>query len=179
MQGDFFFHGEGEGMRICRNGEDWGEITVNEQGQNVQFHAVGQLPKYGEILRVWGLRKDAQPLLIGVAEPHENNLVIDRKMSKQYLSSLGYWPQLPETYAVGVHSPEIQQMSIQDPLIIQAKQNEQVQVYREQGRYILSCPFDKNTAFPLAFISCFCTVKDGRAQLIWDTKKGCPVWTAP
>ena len=56
-------------MRISRNGEDWGEITVQTDGQQVKFRAHGALPKYGEILRVWGIRDGAQPLLIGVAEP--------------------------------------------------------------------------------------------------------------
>lgn len=164
-------------MHICRGSDNWGEMTVQQDQQQVHFHASGAMPGYGEILRVWGMRDGAQPLLIGVAEPGENGLVVDRTMTRQYLSSLGYWPQLPEKYAAGVREPELGEQ--EDKLIAQAKKDENVHVSHEEGRDVLSCIFDKNTAFPFAFVCCYCTVKDGRAQLIWDTKKGCPLWTAP
>lgn len=167
-------------MRISRNGEDWGEITVQQDAQQVRFHARGTLPKYGEILRVWGLRDGAQPLLIGVAEPDGDALAVNRTMSRQYLASLGY-AELPERYAAGVHAPELstEQVQTDDPLVRQAMKDTTVHVCSEQGIDVLSCVFEKDHAFPLAFACCCCTVHDGRAQLRWDRKKGCPVWTAP
>lgn len=166
-------------MRISRNGEDWGEITVQTDGQQVKFRAHGALPKYGEILRVWGIRDGAQPLLIGVAEPDGDGLAVSRTMSRQYLASLGY-TELPEQYVAGVRAPELAEMPhTDDPLVRQAMQDGTVSVRREEGVDVLSCTFEKNHAFPLAFACCCCTVQGGRAQLVWDRKKGCPVWTAP
>ncbi|WP_394273521.1 hypothetical protein [Butyricicoccus sp.] len=171
-------------MRISRNGEDWGEITVRTDGQQVHFHARGTLPKYGEILRVWGMRDGAQPLLIGVAEPDGDGLAVNRTMSRQYLASLGY-AELPERYFAGIRASEIpsgthaETAQTDDPLVRQAMQDRAVSVRREEDRDVLSCAFEKNHAFPLAFACCCCTVKSGRAQLVWDRKKGCPVWTAP
>ena len=166
-------------MRVSRNGEDWGEITVQADGQKVRFHARGALPKYGEILRVWGIRDGAQPLLIGVAEPDGDGLAVVRTMSRQYLASLGY-TQLPERYIAGVRASEISELpQVDDPLVRQAMRDKAVRVRREEERDILSCIFEKDHAFPLAFACCCCTVDRGRAQLIWDRKKDCPVWTAP
>ena len=164
-------------MRIERNGECWGQMTVEEQHQQVLFRAVGTSAGYGEILRVWGLRDGAQPLLIGVAEPKEHTLCAERMMSKQYLASVGYWPELPTSYAAGMRTPELCHTQ-EDILIVRARQDKQVQTVQQEGKEILSCVFDKHTAFPLAFAACVCTVSNGRAQLVWDTKKGCPVRTA-
>lgn len=168
-------------MRISRDGTDWGEMRVEQDENRVQFHASGALPKYGEILRVWGVSSGAQPLLIGVAEPSGDGLAVERSMTKQYLSSFGYWPQLPQRYYAGVRPPDMQEdMSApDDPLVQQAMQDADVTVQEEQGIHILSCTFAKDRAFPLAFACCSCTVHDGRAQLLWDREKGCPVRTAP
>lgn len=169
-------------MRISRDGADWGEMQVEQDGQQVHFHASGALPKYGEILRVWGLRSGAQPLLIGVAEPDGGGLTIDRAMSRQYLTSLGYWPELPERYCAGVRPPTAQGdvgKNTADALIAHAMREKEVNVQRRTDVDVLSCAFDKDRAFPLVFAGCCCTVCEGRAQLIWDKKKGCPVRTAP
>lgn len=171
-------------MRISRDGAEWGEMTVREDGQKVHFRARGAPPQYGEILRVWGMRDGAQPLLIGVAEPEDGALTVARTMSRQYLASLGY-AQLPERYIAGVRASEAQAGAedgaedADDPLVRRAMRDEAVRVRREAEREILSCAFQKDRVFPLAFACCCCTVRDGRAQLIWDRKKGCPVWTAP
>ena len=166
-------------MRVIRNGGDWGSITVHAKGQRVEFDACGTLPKYGEILRVWGLRDGEQPLLIGVAEPDgDGGLRVRRTMSRQYLASLGYWPKLPERYAAGTDVSELWKKQ-EDPLLKKAMTDSAVTVREENGCTILTCAFSEDRAFPLAFAFCCCPVCDGRAQLVWDRKKGCPVWTAP
>ena len=93
-------------MEISRQQAPWGEMQLSQTETTVRFCAAGALPKYGEVLRVWGMRDDAQPLLIGVAQPDGDGLTIDRTMSKQYLSSLGYWPALPEQYVADTKPPQ-------------------------------------------------------------------------
>lgn len=163
-------------MEISRDGMRWGDMQITQQENQVVFRACGSLPKYGEILRVWGIRQGAQPLLIGVAEPDGDQLKIERTLTQQYLHSLGYWPALPEQYVAGTHPP---QPDIRDRHIRQLLQDTEVSVRREQGRMIFSCRFARDCAFPFAFIFGFCTVKDAHAQLVWDEKRDCPVWTVP
>lgn len=161
-------------MQVTKDGMPWGEIQVEQTEQQVQFHAVGTLTEYGEILRIWGMRKDAQPLLIGVAEPDGKGLKAERVMSRQYLASLGY-KELPEYYIAGTKPPVKQAC---DSLIEQAMALDSICVRQENDVYDLSCPFTGDTAFPLAFAFCCCTVKDGVATLLWDKQKDCPVQTA-
>ncbi len=165
-------------MQITRDGSVWGRMQVTEQGTQVQFHATGTLPQYGEILRVWGMRDGCQPLLIGVAEPAGAGLTVDRTMSRQYLSSLGY-DMLPEYYTAGIQPPRTENQSVRDPLLVQAMQQESVTMRKREDMLSLSCPFSADTAFPLAFIFSCCTVKNGTATLLWDRKKGCPCIDSP
>lgn len=170
----------GKQMEISRDGMHWGEMQITQQQKQVIFRASGSLPKYGEILRVWGTRQGAQPLLIGVAEPSGDGLKIERTLTKQYLHSLGYWPMLPEHYTAGVYPPEAErQPDFRDKHIRQLLQNHTVSVRREHNRAFFSCQFASDCEFPFAFIFSCCTVKNSRAQLIWDEKKDCPVWTVP
>ncbi len=168
-------------MRITRDGADWGEMQIEQDESGVQFHAAGALPQYGEILRVWGMRDGAQPLLIGVAEPDGDGLSVNRSMSRQYLASLGYWPDLPQRYHAGVRPPEASESDPApgDPLIERAMRTEHVTVQRQGDADVLSCAFARDQMFPLAFAFCCCTVRGGRAQLVWDKEKGCPRRTAP
>lgn len=165
-------------MEITRDGAAWGTMEVEEHGTQIQFHASGTLPRYGEILRVWGMREGCQPLLIGVAEPDGAGLVVDRAMSRQYLSSLGY-DALPDFYTAGTQPPKAGQQEIRDPLIEQAIKQKTVMMQKQADILRLSCPFAPDVAFPLAFIFGCCTVKDGTATVIWDRKKGCPCMDSP
>lgn len=165
-------------MEITRDGAAWGTMEIKEHGTQVQFHASGTLPRYGEILRVWGMREGCQPLLIGVAEPDGAGLVIDRTMSRQYLSSLGY-DALPDFYTAGTQPPKAGQQHICDPLIEQAMTREGITMQTQENMLRLSCSFTGDAAFPLAFIFACCTVKDGIATVIWDRKKGLPLCGQP
>lgn len=165
-------------MEISRDGRHWGEIQICEEETQVRFHASGMLPQYGEILRVWGMRKGAQPLLIGVAEPADDMLQVERTMSKQYLESLGYWPQLPEWYAAGIQPPT-EEPVVHEPYIRALCRNAAVTCSRTEEKAVFTCRFAKDQEFPFAFAFSCCTVKDARAQLVWDEKRDCPVWTAP
>ncbi|WP_432618190.1 hypothetical protein [Butyricicoccus sp.] len=166
-------------MEISRQQAHWGEMQLTQTAAQVRFRAAGALPQYGEILRVWGMRADAQPLLIGVAEPDGDHLAIDRTMSKQYLSSLGYWPHLPEQYIADTQPPKGQNFVSQDTYFRQLLRQEEVQI-QEQAEYILaSCAFSPQKEFAFSGIFSFCRVEDGKAQLIWDKKRDCPVWTVP
>lgn len=167
-------------MDIIKDEVKWGEMQTEQDGNRVMFHAAGALPKYGEILRVWGMRDGHQPLLIGVAEPDGDQLAVNRSMTKQYLASFGYWPNLPQQYYAGIYPPKIQNKpAVRDPLIERVMRDKEVDVQKKADIDILSCRFAGDCAFPLAFAACCCTVYGDRAQLIWDRKKGCPVWTAP
>lgn len=165
-------------MEITRDGAAWGTMEIKEHGTQVQFHASGTLPRYGEILRVWGMREGCQPLLIGVAEPDGAGLAIDRTMSRQYLSSLGY-DALPEYYTAGTQPPKAGKQNVSDPLIEQAIEQKEVTMQKQEDILRLSCPFTGDAAFPLAFIFACCTVKDGTATVLWDRKKGCPCTDSP
>lgn len=165
-------------MEITRDGAAWGNMEIMEHGTQVQFHASGTLPRYGEILRVWGMRDGCQPLLIGVAEPDGAELVVNRTMSKQYLSSFGY-DMLPECYIAGIQPPTGREQNNQDPLIKQAIEQKEVTMQKQEDILRLSCPFAADAAFPLAFIFACCTVKDGTATVLWDRKKGCPCMDSP
>ena len=165
-------------MEITRDGKSWGTMEILENGAQVQFHATGALPQYGEILRVWGTREGCQPLLIGVAEPEGTGLTVNRTMSKQYLASLGY-DALPEQYIAGVQPPKRKPQTHGDPLIEQASRQKGITVVRQADVLSLSCPFAVDAAFPLAFIFSCCTVRDGTATVRWDSKKGCPCVDSP
>lgn len=163
-------------MQVVRDGRPWGEIEVQPQQDAVRFHATGALPKYGEILRVWGCGQGRAPLLIGVAEPDGERLAVDRTLSKQFLASLDYWPNLPEHYYAGV-APPAEEPSM-SPLLRRVLRQDGVKKQQDGDFFTLSCTFSADRAFPLAFAFCCCSVQDGRAALRWDIKKGCPVWTA-
>lgn len=165
-------------MEISRDGSRWGEMQIDEEETQVRFYASGALPQYGEILRVWGMREGAQPLLIGVAEPAGDHLQIKRTMSKQYLTSFGYWPVLPEWYAAGIQPPTDTPV-LHDPHIRALCRNTAVTCNREKEKTVFTCPFAKDQEFPFAFAFSCCTVKDACAQLVWDEKRDCPVWTVP
>lgn len=165
-------------MEISRDGSHWGEIQIDEAETQVRFHANGLLPKYGEILRVWGMRKGAQPLLIGVAEPAGDGLQVERTMSKQYLKSLDYWPELPEWYMAGIQPPK-EKERVRESYLHALCRNAAVTCNRTDERAVFTCRFAKDQEFPFAFAFSCCTVKDACAQLVWDEKKDCPVWTVP
>ncbi len=163
-------------MQVIHDGRPWGEIEVQPQQDAVRFHATGALPKYGEILRVWGCGQGRAPLLIGVAEPDGDQLSVSRTLSKQYLASLDYWPALPEQFCAGVAPPtEKPSMS---PLLRRILRQDGVEKKRDGDYFRLSCVFSADHAFPLAFAFCCCTVRNGRAALTWDIKQGCPERTA-
>lgn len=165
-------------MEISRQQAHWGEMQLTQTAAQVRFRAVGVLPRYGEILRVWGMRTDAQPLLIGVAEPDGDALTIDRTMSKQYLSSLGYWPELPERYIAGTQPPKKNAFVSRDTCFCRILQRD-VQI-QEQPEYIIaSCTFSPRKEFAFSGIFSFCRVESGKARLIWDKKRDCPVRTVP
>lgn len=168
-------------MKISRNGIDWGEIQTTRDGSQIVFQASGMPAEQGEILRVWGMRDGAQPLLIGVAEPDGSQLAVYRCMSQQYLTSLGYWPKLPEYYEAGVLPPAgkslLQNTAILDPLLNQVMQNKNITVQKNADVIVLSCTFAPDHEFPLAFACCFCAISDGQAKLLWDSKSGRPIWT--
>ncbi|MCD8354959.1 MAG: hypothetical protein LUE11_00070 [Clostridia bacterium] len=167
-------------MEISRDGAHWGQMQVNQENNQVHFHASGELPKYGEILRVWGMRDGAQPLLIGVAEPAGEGLQVERTLTKQYLESLGYWPELPKSYVAGICPPAFEQRpDFHDRFIKQLLHNDAVTLNREAGMSVFTCKFAPECEFPFAFIFSCCTVKNACAKLIWDEKKDCPVWTVP
>lgn len=166
-------------MEISRDGSHWGEIQISEDETQVRFRASGLMPKYGEILRVWGMREGAQPLLIGVAAPADDGLQVERTMSKQYLKSLNYWPQLPEWYVAGTQPPTEKEKVHESYYIGALHQNAAVTCNRIEEKVVFTCRFAKDQEFPFAFAFSCCTVKNARAQLIWDEKKDCPVWTVP
>ena len=165
-------------MEISRDGRYWGEMQICEEETQVRFCASGTLPQYGEILRVWGMRDGAQPLLIGVAEPAGDMLKVERTLSKQYLESLGYWPGLPAWYAAGIQPPA-GEPAVHDRYIRALCHNAAVTCSREEEKAVFTCRFAKDQEFPFAFAFSCCTVKDARAQLVWDEKRDCPVWTVP
>lgn len=166
-------------MEISRQQIHWGEMQLTQTATQVRFRGAGALPQYGEVLRVWGTRADAQPLLIGVAEPDGDCLAIDRTISKQYLASVGYWPHLPEQYMADTQPPKGQAFVSRDACFCQLLRQKEVQM-QEQPMYIIaSCAFSPQKEFVFSGVFSFCRVEDGRAQLIWDKKRDCPVWTVP
>lgn len=166
-------------MEISRQRMHWGDMQLTQTATQVQFRATGALPQYGEILRVWGMRAHAQPLLIGVAEPNGDGSTIDRTMSKQYLASLGYWPQLPERYIADIRPPKEQAFVSRDPYFCRLLQREEVQIREQAGYIVASCAFSARKEFVFSGVFSFCRIENERVQLVWDKKGDCPVWTVP
>ena len=131
------------------------------------------------LLRVWGIRDGAQPLLIGVAQPDGDGLTIDRTMSKQYLSSLGYWPALPEQYVADTQPPQKRAFFSHDACFRCALREPEIEIQDDAAYMIVSCCFSPQKKFIFSGIFSFCRIENGKAMLIWDKKRDCPVWTVP
>lgn len=166
-------------MEISRQQAHWGEMQLSQTETAVRFCAAGALPKYGEVLRVWGIRDGAQPLLIGVAQPDGDGLTIDRTMSKQYLSSLGYWPALPEQYVADTQPPQKRVFFSHDACFRCVLRESEIEIQDDAAYMMVSCCFSPQKKFIFSGIFSFCRIKNGRALLIWDKKRDCPVWTVP
>lgn len=161
-------------MDIIHGNDVWGTMQITEHANAVSFSGTGSTEKigYGEILRVWGMRDGKAPLLIGVAEPNGTKLCIERTMSKQYLKNLGYYPALPEHYLADSKPPQTK--SQQQTQLNKLLQQGNITAQEQENTVKLSCPFDAQTEFPLAFAFCLCHVENKTAYLLWDKKTDRP-----
>ena len=135
-------------MVIRSESGDWGTVEIQERAREVCFSVQGALTP--SVWRVWGIRDGKEPLLIGVPEPSGGQMVLRRTISKSYLARCGYWPILPERYAAGER-------------------------FADAGVRCLTCRFDPNRPFDLAYAFSVCTVKNGTATLMLDKKTGRPI----
>ena len=133
---------------------DWGTVEIQERAREVCFSVQGALTP--SVWRVWGIRDGKEPLLIGVPEPSDGQMVLRRTISKSYLARCGYWPSLPERYAAG---PRFADADGPPPT----------------GVRCLTCRFDPGRPFDLAYAFSVCTVKNGTATLMLDKKTGRPM----
>lgn len=160
---------------ILHENEAWGKMQIKQQGNAVHFSGSGsaQQAKYGEILRIWGMRGDKAPLLIGVAQPDGTMLTVERTLSTQYLAALGYYPELPERYIAAVKPP---QQTAKMTKLQELMQNSQVTAEQQENAVKLSCAFRPDAAFPFAFAFCLCHVHEQTAFLLWDEKTDRPIY---
>ena len=141
-------------MVIRSESGDWGAVEIQERAREVCFSVQGALTP--SVWRVWGIRDGKEPLLIGVPEPSDGQMVLRRTISKSYLARCGYWPSLPERYAAGERFADADGQE-------------------RTGVRCLTCRFDPNRPFDLAYAFSVCTVKNGTATLILDKKTGRPM----
>ena len=170
MQGDFF--------------SIWKSVDSKRIGERCSFRRQKQpfdfaRPVRCRNTRVWGIRDGAQPLLIGVAQPDGDGLTIDRTMSKQYLSSLGYWPALPEQYVADTQPPQKRVFFSHDACFRCVLRESEIEIQDDAAYMMVSCCFSPQKKFIFSGIFSFCRIENGRARLIWDKKRDCPVWTVP
>lgn len=156
---------------VRRNGRAWGTAEVTEHGTAVRFCISGPLCR-DAVYRVWGRSADREPILLGVAEPDGDRLVLDRTRTRSELALFGYRDALPEEYILSVREPE---WSISertgDECIDHAVRAHHLPVEREGELLRIRCAFDKNIEFPLAVAFCLCRVKAGEAVLEWTKKQ--------
>lgn len=141
-------------MVIRSESGDWGAVEIQERAREVCFSVQGALTP--SVWRVWGIRDGKEPLLIGVPEPSGGKMVLRRTISKSYLARCGYWPILPERYAAGERFADADGQE-------------------RTGVRCLTCRFDPNRPFDLAYAFSVCTVKNGTATLMLDKKTGRPM----
>ena len=162
-------------LKIMQGETEWGTMTLSENTSSIRFSGQSvSFPAYGVILRVWGISAGKAPLLIGVAEPADSHLAINRTMSKQYLTDLGYYPNLPESYYAGAEPPQIYQES-KSRTLEALLCSERIQAEETQSYVLLQCPFDQTEEFALAFAFCMCTLRDGCAILVWEKETDRPI----
>ena len=142
---------------------DWGTVEIQERAREVCFSVQGALTP--SVWRVWGIRDGKEPLLIGVPEPSGGKMVLRRTISKSYLARCGYWPILPERYAAGERFADADGRTASSAVT----ERERADVR------CLTCRFDPNRPFDLAYAFSVCTVKNGTATLMLDKKTGRPI----
>lgn len=147
---------------VQHNGEAVGIVTVVEQPQSIQFEVTCAL-QTEQVMRCYGLRTPEPPLLIGVLEPLSGTLRLQRRLSRQSIGGT-----LPERYMLleASQPPPVTDMSpaplditTGDPLLDTLVREQVLRVQRLAGYLRLSCPFDAQRAFPLAFAAVACTVE--------------------
>lgn len=162
------------GIEVRKDGMPWGTADITKQGDRVQFYITG--PLYTDaVYRVWGRSKEREPILLGVAEPNGQKLVLDRTRTRHELSLFGYC-DVPEEYILSVHEPEWNCFTdTGEELLDAAIQKYHLPVKQDGEIYRITCPFEKNVEFPLAFACCLCSVSQNTAFLNWhrisDTAK--------
>ncbi|MGN1014791.1 MAG: hypothetical protein ACI4PM_05485 [Butyricicoccus sp.] len=157
-------------MVVTADGREWGELTTEIRTNEVAFWVHG--PIVPRIWRVWGCSEGKEPILIGVPEPDGKEMMLHRSLSKQFLKNCGYWPNLPQWYVAGeqyLHGAAPDRKASHDGI-----------TQRRWGEYLcLSCPFDPQHEFPLAYAFTVCTVREGRAEFWTNEKTGRPLIGRP
>ncbi|MGN1031622.1 MAG: hypothetical protein ACI4PQ_08470 [Butyricicoccaceae bacterium] len=156
---------------VRQNGERWGTADVTQQNGLVRFHISGPL-RTDAVYRVWGRSAGREPLLLGVAEPQGDRLVLDRARSCSELSLFGYRDVLPEEYVLAVREPVWTLPEYTgDELIDHAIDIHHLSVEQEGDIVRIRCPFRRDAEFPLAFAFCLCRVVNGEAVLEWTKQQ--------
>ncbi len=160
-------------MRVQAAGGEWGSIQTEVCGTQIEFCAEGKA--VDEVWRIWGISEGKEPLLIGVPEPSGESMVLRRRLSQAFLSCCGYWPTLPERYAIGA-SPEVVFV-----LGEAAQAEERFGIHEERvGAYrVLRCPFMAKRPFLLAYLFSFCRIHGDAAEVWIEMKSGRPQWDPP
>lgn len=164
-------------MDVLCGGAPWGRAEITELGGTVRFRISGPL-RTDAVYRIWGRAEGREPLLLGVPEPHEDRLVLERTRSRSELALFGYGSILPEQYVLSVHEPEWNAPGrTGDELLDEIIRTHRLYCERTGEMVRIRCRFDKDTEFPLAFVFCLCRIENGEAVLEWTQKQTEPQCT--
>ncbi len=152
---------------VHRNGESVGTVIVTEQGSQVYFEVTCSLLTTA-VLRCYGLRAPAPPLLIGIPEPQQNKLYFRKKLSKQSIGGI-----LPTVYVLLDASQEIPTTIVPiaeeppsacafhtgDALLDRLLLDSSLQVRQQDTHLHISCPFDTQKPLPLSPVAVLCQLE--------------------
>ncbi len=159
---------------VHRNGESVGTVTVTETGSQILFEMMCSLFTT-EVLRCYGLRAPAPPLLIGIPEPQQGRLYFQKKLSKQSIAGA-----LPTSYVLLDATQELPTTATSLPATEDPSQErlfhtgdalldiilleQSVQVQQKGASLHISCPFDAQKPLPLLPLAVICQLEQIETQ---------------
>lgn len=149
------------------------------------------------LLRCYGQTADGGALLIGLPEPRQGRLRLERRLSRETLKAAGCEHTMPQEFYLALQPedrapappqkqedpPEPLQAAQQpehalettgEPLLDALIRQGEVQCEMQEGDAVVSCPFAHDQPFALAPAFVLCSVEAGRAALRWSRTKKIP-----